>query len=468
MKTATHQIIREGSWLDRKLTDWLSSSQFTYREILTMLVPMILDQMFIYLMNMLTAALVSASSETSLSGVSLVNPIIYLTMSVFTAIANGGCVIVAQYKGRGDQEKMLFAAGQTVMATFAFATVVSTILVFAASPLVETLFGGAETEIKLKAIEYLQGHSLTLIPFSLFASGSAVFRGIGASKICLKLTIFINLIHLTLSIVFLNFMHLDLLGSNMSWMSARLLGGAAAMYLMMNKRSPIRVRMRHILAWDFPILKSVFRQGIPYALEQCCIYGGNLIVQIYMVELGSLAIAANAVCVHLQGWISAPVLAVGTLAITVVGQCVGAGDRDLARAYGKKINRLGFVIVLLSIVVLYPTTPLMMAVFAPRAETVALIYQLLLISVIPMPFFFVYSSVLPNILRAAGDATFSSVVSLTTMWAVRVGLGYLVGIPLGFGIQGVWAVMAFEWLVRSVIFLFRFRGKKWLTKHAID
>jgi Na+-driven multidrug efflux pump len=69
-------------------------------------------------------------------------------------------------------------------------------------------------------------------------------------------------------------------------------------------------------------------------------------------------------------------------------------------------------------------------------------------------------------LRAAGDAKFTSVASLVSMWLFRIVMGYVFGVTLGFGVIGVWAAMVAEWGVRALIFTLRLRGDKWY-KHKL-
>jgi Na+-driven multidrug efflux pump len=129
---------------------------------------------------------------------------------------------------------------------------------------------------------------------------------------------------------------------------------------------------------------------------------------------------------------------------------------------------LGTVIVLLSIALLFPLMPFILKLYQAPKETIFIIYKLLLIAILPMPFFWSVSNIMPNVLRAAGDSTFSSVVSLITMWIVRVGLGYIFAIQLGLGVYGVWICMGIEWAVRTVIFYLRYRSDVWLNKKAIE
>jgi putative MATE family efflux protein len=391
-----------------------------------------------------------------------------MIFSVFSAISVGGTVVVAQYKGRGDQEKIRAASGQVMLATSTIAILSCIILVTFAGPMVNVMFRAANPIVIEKARGYLVGVAISQVFLSFYMGAFAVFRGIGEAKICLRLTIIINLIHLFASMLFLNVMHLDIFGTTLSLNIARFIGGAIAVWLLMKPKSIMRIYPRHIFKIDGSMLKSVFRLGIPFAMEQIFFNGGSMLVQTYMVQLGTISVAANAITNSAFSIIYAAGIAVGTLATTIVGQCAGAGDKVLARRYGSRMIGLGTIIVLLSIILLLPLMPLILRLYNAPEETLSMIYKLLFTAIIPMPFFWAMSNIMPSILRSAGDSTFTSTVSLVTMWIIRVGLGYVVSIPLGFGVQGVWICMGIEWVIRTVIFYLRYRSDVWLLKKTID
>ena len=267
---------------------------FTSREFFGILGPVIIDQFFMYLISMLTTAMISASSQDSVSAVSLVNPILFLVMALFGAVANGGTVVVAQYKGKGNPLRVRQAAGQSVLATFIVAAMAAVLLCLLANPIVMLLFGTAGESVCGRATEYLIGMAISFLPFSFYSASFSALRGVGDSKSCLRLTIIINVIHLVLSMIFLNVMHLDIFGTILSYFLARIVGGATALYSLMNKHGQIGVRFSDIFRFEPKLLKSIFRMGIPFAIEQCFYNGGTVIVQTYMVQLGNIAVAANA------------------------------------------------------------------------------------------------------------------------------------------------------------------------------
>lgn len=128
---------------------------------------------------------------------------------------------------------------------------------------------------------------------------------------------------------------------------------------------------------------------------------------------------------------------------------------------------LGTAMVLLSILVFLPLQPLILKLYQAPDNTLSIIYLLLLTAIVPMPFFWPVSNIMPCILRAAGDATFSSIVSLLTMWAVRVGFGWLLSIYMGFGVQGVWIAMGTEWAVRTLVFACAFTERLGFQKRLL-
>ena len=123
MKKMQHIRLREGSKADQFLSGQLTSKYFSYQEIFAMLMPLIFDQFFISVIALLTTAMISSSSQESVSAVSLVSPLYMMIYAVYSAISSAGTVIIAQYKEHGDEEKMKKAAGQIVMFTFATAVV---------------------------------------------------------------------------------------------------------------------------------------------------------------------------------------------------------------------------------------------------------------------------------------------------------------------------------------------------------
>ncbi|MFZ2540129.1 MAG: MATE family efflux transporter [Oscillospiraceae bacterium] len=460
-------LIKPGTRADKFLANRYGSSMFSYRQIFAMLGPLILDQFFIYFIGMLTNAMISASSQDSVTAVGLVSPIVMLAMSLIFATSAGGTVIVAQYKGKGDERTMKKSAAQVVMITFLVAAVTATALFIFAEPIMNLTFADAEQIVKDKAISYMRGFFISMLPFAIYNGIFSVLRGIGDTKTCLHLTVIINGIHLFGSVLFVEVLNLDILGTTLSFNIARFVGGAIALYIALSPKGVITFRMSDFFVWNWKLQKAIIKLGVPFAVEQIFLNFGALVAQMYIVKLGTVSIAANTIASSAVNLLYGTGFAVSTLAITVVGQCIGSGDITLAKRYGKRMVEIGTVVMTITTAILYPLMPAILGLYAPQPDALVIIKDLILIGVIPIPFFWSMSYVMPSSLRAAGDANYTSFVCLVCMWVFRVGLGYVLAMNFGMGVYGVWVSMGIEWVARSIFFAIRFKGKKWYLKSVV-
>lgn len=468
MKPSGIILVKPGSRLDRFLTKQLSSNQFSYQEIFAMYFPVLLDQFFIFVITVCSSALISSSSQESVTAVSLIAPVQGTLLCLANAFSAGGAVVVAQYRGKQDPEKTRQSGGQVILGSVFLAIVLASILCVFADTIVNTMYSSVSDVVKEKGTTYLIGMSLSMIWFSVYQSCFSVLRGIGESKLCLNLTVFINVIYLGLNIIFINVLKLDIVGTALAMNIARVFGAIVAVHTLMGKRSPLRVRASDIFRVQKNMLLSIMKVGLPFGMEQIFFNGGNLIVQMYMAGLGTAPVAAYSITNSSTGLMYAAAMAMGTLAVSICGRCYGAGDKELTRHYGKQMLRMATVLIILSIAIFYPLMPLIMKLYHAPAETMEIIRKLRIVLIISMPFFYSGANVMPNILRSAGDSSFSSTVSLVAMWAVRVGLGYLLGIVLDYGILGIMCCMGIEWAVKTLVYGLRFRGDKWLSKKTIQ
>lgn len=207
--------------------------------------------------------------------------------------------------------------------------------------------------------------------------------------------------------------------------------------------------------------------GMPFAAEQMFFNGGKILTQVFIVSLGTYALATNAIASSFAGIMQIPGNALSLTIITVVGQCMGSNNVKDARKFIKSFlvaSSLSFVVMGLLVM---PFFHPLVSMFHPPAEIVRDIFIIVLINTIVQIPLWSVSFITPSALRAAGDSKFTSMVSMLSMWLFRVVLGYILGIVLDFGLLGVWLAMNCEWGIRGFIFLRRFMGKKWVQHRVI-
>lgn len=451
---------KESNALSRALDRWLGSSLFSYQKIFSMLLPLILDGFFVFLISLLTNAMISSSGTDSFTAVNLVSPLYMMVYAVYNAISAGGTVVVARFKGQRQPDRVNDAAGQLLLATPLSAVVACIIMVIFSRDLLEFLFSGTSEAVLQKAEQYLIGIAISMIFLAVYLGAFSVFRGLGETRKCLILTILINTLHFCASFVFINILHLDIMGTVLSLNLARAVGALVAVIMLLHRTETLNVKWRNVFRFDKPILKETFRIGIPFGMEQLFMNAGTMLVQVFVARLGDNYVYINGTCNSLLSLLYAAPMAVGNLAVTVVGQCIGAAREDLAKRYGKNLVHLGTVLVVVSLAVLLPLMPVILKLFSAPQELQGEIYKLIFLASAMLPLFWSASNNMPCVMRAAGDAAFPSWFSLGTMWVIRVGLGYVCTAVLG--LTGLWLCMGLEWAVRSLVFWLRFRSGAWL------
>jgi Na+-driven multidrug efflux pump len=149
--------------------------------------------------------------------------------------------------------------------------------------------------------------------------------------------------------------------------------------------------------------------------------------------------------------------------VTVVGQCVGAKEFEQARLYAKKLMRQGQLATLVLAVLEILLLPLLLKFYTISDEARTLTYQVMLLHNTIAVLFWTPGFMLASSLRAAGDARFTMIVSLTAMFIFRIPAAYLFAVVLDFGVMGVMMAMGVDWFYRFTINQIRLKGDKWLT-----
>ena len=233
------------------------------------------------------------------------------------------------------------------------------------------------------------------------------------------------------------------------------------------KTNPIRIDKWSELKPDGSIIKKILAIGIPSGVENGMFQIGKLAVTSMVATFGTASIAANSVGYTVIDFANIPGNAMGLALITVVGQCIGAGEKKQAKQYTKKLVGLAYLGDWICNIALFLLAGTIAKCFHLSPEAVRIAEQILHCFAVTSLFIWPLSFTLSNALRAAGDATFTMIVSIASMWIFRVGSSYFFGIVLQMGVLGIWIGMFVDWGARSALFGWRFLSGKWLQRKAL-
>lgn len=447
--------------LQARLDGMLTTDMFTSRELQSMFWTLLLDSFFIRLISVMSTAMVASTGEAAMAAVSMVNTVNGLVSLTFTALATGGSIVIARAKGSGNAHQVRCAIGETTGVCGALSLVLSSLLFAFAPVLVGALYPNVEPLLYEYAVHYMRLVSLSFVPYSIFNAIFNAFRSIGDTKSSLFLTVVINGLHLVLCLLFINAMKLGVTGAGLSLIAARTVGMAVALLWVLKVNDHLGVRVRHCFHFSKKVTRQIVGLGIPIAMESLLLQGGMLLVQVYLARLTTTEIAAHAVLNSIVSLYYTPGETLASLSGTVCGQCIGAERFQDARTYCKNFIRIGRVILLITIVLLLPLSQPLMTLFSASQLARPIILRCCILAGACLPLFWSDSYIVPMTLRAAGDAVFSSAVSVGALLLCRCILGYVLTITCGLGVPGVWISLMVEWLGRSIVLRLRLRGDKW-------
>ncbi|MEA5028348.1 MAG: MATE family efflux transporter [Sphaerochaeta associata] len=444
-----------------------SEPMFTRRFLYTLIIPLVIEQFLAVSIGMADTVMVASAGEAAVGAISLVDSITFLIITLFAAFATGGAVVASQYLGRKDYASANSAAKQLLV----LSVVVSTILMVLCIPfrrlIIRFIFGSIEEQVLLNGSTYFL-YILASLPFlATYNACAALFRSMGNSKVNLWVSIIMNLINVIGNAYFIFALHLGVTGAGLATLLSRIIGSAIILALIANPMNVISIRNYRKLEWRPEMIRRILRIGIPNGIEGSVFQIGKLLVQGFIAVFGTASIAANAISGSVTSFINIPGGAIGLASITVIGQAIGAKRPDQAVYYGKRLLLITYLSMAALAIPGYFLTPHIVHIFNLSAEATELASNVIRTAMIFSALLWPTAFSLPNFLRAAGDAKYTMLVSMFSMWAFRVAMSYLLAITLNWGIYGVWAGMYIDWLTRSVFFIVRFIRGKWKTKRVI-
>ena len=443
-------------------------------------VPVLVEQFFIVIMGVVNTMLASNMGREAISAIGMVDTISYLVISVFGALAVGGTVVVAQYTGRSEREKANQAAAQALMSCLAISGLTTIVIFIFQAGLIQGLFSDAEPIVMRNALDYLSITLWSYIPLAMISVAFGILRGAGDTRTPMLVSILMNLFNVIFSYILIYGLYINLgilvidtpafgvKGAATGITLARLSGMLMILYPIFRGSKDIQLtRLRHF-ALRLTMQKRIFQLGVPAGAEQLMFNGGKLIVQTFIVSLGTAAMAANAISVSINSLMMIPGNALAIAATTLVGQLIGRSQPQEAKKQLKfLVTAAGAAMLVLSIV-MFPLLRSIIGMYTQDLETAALARLILISSLIAQPFFWPPSFIIPGGLRGAGDVRYTMIIAIISMWLLRIMLGYLFAIVLPFGVLGIWLAMYADWIGRTVFFFLRLRGRKWLQKSVID
>ncbi|MGN1148944.1 MAG: MATE family efflux transporter [Lachnospiraceae bacterium] len=440
---------------------------FDRNTLVKLIVPMVIEQVLSVAVGMADMIMVSGAGEEAVSGISLVNSINVLLIMAFAAMASGGSVVVAQLLGSGDKEKACKGANQQMMICILLSTAMMVIALVFNKSILSLIYGSVEEQVMSNAITYFYIVALSFPFLAIYNAGAALFRVMKNSHISMIMSVIMNVINVVGNYICIFHLKMGVAGVAYPTLISRMVAAMVLLVLIRNEKLPVHIDKYLRFGWDSEMLKNIMRIGIPQSLENSMFQIGKLLTQSLISSFGTAAIAANACASTVEMLADIPGSAMGLALVTIVGQCVGAGEYRQARKYTGKLLKVTYLFMIILNVILLLLARNIAGWYNLTELGTHYAVQLIVYHSICSMLIWPLAFTLANALRSAGDAKFTMTTSIISMWVFRIALAYVIAKGFNMGVLGVWIAMTIDWAVRAILNVIRFRGNKWETKSVV-
>ena len=428
-----------------------------------LIIPLVIEQTLVMLVGMADTLMVSYAGEAAISGVALVDMFEYMIITILTSVSAGGAVIISQYLGGGDEENAGLSASQLMTISILISAVISAVCLAFHRPILNLFYSGAESEVMSAADSYLAITAGSFFFLGIYNSAAAAYRSMGRTNVTMYVSLMMNIINISGNAIGIFVLKAGVAGVAVPTLVSIAAAGIVMTALAFNRKNQVHISVNELFSWHRKSIRTILKIAVPNGIENGLFALGKVLVTGIIAHFGTAQIAANGVTNSIQQFAVFAVIAINPAIITVVGQCIGAGEQEQAAYYTKKLMKISYVSILVIGVVMCALLPVILSFYELSDEARNYCYILITMHNVMAVFLHPTAFNLNNSLRAAGDVKFTMYTGIGSMIICRLGFAYLLGYVCGLGVIGVWIAMGTDWLARSVMFVLRYRRGKWKT-----
>ena len=440
--------IREGKMMTQSEKLWL---------IVSLSIPSILAQISATVMFFIDASMVGHLGAKASAAIGLVETTGWLMGGLASAANMGFSVQVAHFIGANDFEAARRVLRQSMVCCLIWALMTSLISVIIA-PFLPYWMGGSE-EIAHDASIYFAIFGLAGIFFQAEGLAGSMLKCSGNMKIPSMLNIGMCVMDVLFNYIFIYILDLGVMGAAIGTGVAMLITAVLMLYFLLVKSKMLSLVGRPgSFKPKSDVIRTAFKIGAPMGIQHLLMGGAYVVSTMIVAPLGTIAIAAHSLAITVESLCYMPGYGIAEAATTLVGQGIGAGQKLLTRSFARMSVGLGISVMTVMGVMMWIFAPELMSIMSPVNEVITQGTQVLRIEAWVEPMF-AAAIVANGVFIGAGDTIIPAIMSLFSMWAVRLTLA--ASLAPKYGLKGVWMAMATELTFRGSIFLIRLFKGKW-------
>lgn len=427
--------------------------------VITLSMPSIMAQLTSIIMQYIDAAMVGRLGANASAAIGVVASSTWLFSGLCVAAVAGFSIQVAHFIGAREFEKAKEVLRHSYIMVLGVALFLGLFGAVISGYL--PIWLGSDAAIRADAGGYFLVFACSLPAIGLNRLAASMLQCSGNMKVPGILNSLMCAWDVVLNMLFIYGLNMGVVGAAIGTALSEVITAVCMLYFLVKKTPMLQVDRSVKFKLRPEILRKAAKLSVPIACERMVMSGGLVMTTSIVAPLGPIAIAANSLAVTAESLCYMPGYGIGDAATTLIGQSVGAKREDMVRSFSKITVIFAMSFMAMSAVLLFAFAPFLMGMLTPDPAVQELGTRILRIEAFAEPLYGA-SIVVAGVLRGAGDTLMCSVLSLVSLWCVRIPLSYLLVKPLG--LVGIWIAMCTELCFRGLIFLVRMIRGKWLRK----
>ena len=437
--------------------------------------PIFVQSLLAMLLGYADTLMLSGYDQTAVGAIGNANQILGFLTLAFTVISSASGVVVAQYLGAGQRDKIDRIYTVCVAFNLLLSLVISGIVFLGSDALMTLLHTPAE--MMDNARSYMRIVGGFIFTQAVLDTMSRIFQSNGRTVFGMVISLGMNILNVCGNYLFLygplKTLGLGASGVAVSTTFSRIMGLCAA-FVFFACFIDGHISIRYLKPFPGDILRTLLRLGIPTAGENISYNISQLFVTGFVNTMGIVAINTKIYANILSNFAFLYSLSVAMGTMIIVGHAVGAGNYDFAYKRVNRSMRSALIVSVCIALLNFLISPLSLGLFTSSPEIAEIGSQIVSLGrkVLFIGIFLelgrTSNLVIINSLKASGDVRFPTYLGIIAMWNCTVIGGYILGIVCGFGLIGIWIAMAADEVIRGVVVAIRWKHGTWRGKSVVQ
>jgi putative MATE family efflux protein len=434
------------------------------RSMLAIAVPVAFQQFITASLNMIDVLMVGQLGETAVAALGLANQIFFLLILFLFGVTSGMSIFTAQYWGKGDIESIRKVLGICLVIAVSVAMIFSLAAMLVPQRLM-SFYTEDQAVIQLGS-DYLRIVGLSYIMMAITVSYISVLRSITL----VKMTVFVSVLGLGLKTIIAYLLIFGIgvfpelgvrgaaIGTAVGWTFECIL----LLMLVHVLKTPLAANLATFFRFNRPFVRNVLKTSMPAAMNEVLWSVGFTSYNAVYARIGTDAIAAVNINATIEELMFVLFIGLGNACAVMVGNTIGAGNKDTAFEYGRRFLILGIATALIGGVVIVSLREAVIHLYQISPSAANNLRGLMFVFAVSAWLKMLNFILFIGTMRAGGDTRYAMFTELFSIWCIGVPAALVGGFVLHLPVYGVYALVLTEEAAKAIIVVRRYLSQKWI------